>query len=252
MRSCSGPLAGRRLGSLANPRARFPPCDAHRGIFSRQWTGDAKQVAGGAGGFYANDRSPDSVLPRDGRRHPAAFPEPTQRRREHETKGEEMTIKRCRHTRTLSLAAAAIVVGGVAFATPSFGTGQTAVATALYTGIEIGAKRPDWKASLTVKGVSDAAVTNNTAIPGGSSGWHSHPGLSIVSVTQGAVWLYDADDPTCTPTIVAAGHGFVEAGDHVHILRNEGSIDARWTTTSIRPAGSAGRIDQPDPGHCAF
>jgi len=51
------------------------------------------------------------------------------------------------------------------------------------------------------------------------------------AVTQGAVWLYDADDPTCTPTVVSA---------------------ARWTTTAIRLAGSAARIDQPNPGNCPF
>jgi hypothetical protein len=157
-------------------------------------------------------------------------------------------------SRRIVWAAVGIVLscGAGALATPSFGTGQATIASALYTHIDVDAKRPDWKASLKVKGVSDVFVTSHSVIPGGYSGWHSHPGLSIVSVTQGAVWLYDADDPVCAPTIVPAGHGFVEAGDHVHILRNEGSVEARWTTTSIRPAGSAGRIDQANPGNCSF
>jgi len=147
----------------------------------------------------------------------------------------------------------AVLVSAVAvLATPSFGTSQMVVAHALYNDIKVDARRPDWKASLKVKGVSDVFVRNNSAIPGGHSGWHSHPGLSIVSVTQGAVWLYDGDDPSCTPTIVTAGHGFVEPGDHVHILRNEGPVEARWTTTAILPANAAGRIDQPDPAHCPF
>jgi len=138
-------------------------------------------------------------------------------------------------------------------ATPSSGITQTIVAHAEYTDIEAHANRlPEWGAFLKVKGVSDVFVQSNTGIPGASSGWHSHPGLSIVSVTQGMVSLYDADDPTCTPTIVTAGNGFIEAGDHVHILRNEGSVDAKWTTTAIRPAGSAARIDQPNPGNCPF
>jgi quercetin dioxygenase-like cupin family protein len=145
-----------------------------------------------------------------------------------------------------------LLPGAAALATPSFGTSQSTIASAIQTEIHIDAKRPDWKASLIVKGVSDVFVTSHSVIPGGFSGWHSHPGLSIVSVTQGAVWLYDADDPACAPTIVSAGYGFVEAGDHVHMLRNEGGIEARWTTTAIRPAGSAGRIDQPNPGNCTF
>jgi quercetin dioxygenase-like cupin family protein len=149
--------------------------------------------------------------------------------------------------------AAVLLCGAGALATPSFGTSQATVATALYTDIDIHAERlPEWRAFLKVKGVSDVVVTSHGILPGGYSGWHSHPGLSIVSVTQGALWLYDAEDPSCAPTIVPAGHGFVEPGDHVHIVRNEGSLEARWTTTSIRRAGSAGRIDQPNPGNCPF
>lgn len=151
----------------------------------------------------------------------------------------------------------ATLSAGVAFATDSYGITQVAVSIALYEGIDITAQRqgvegPGWRAKLKVTGFSDVAVTSNTAIPGAYSGWHSHPGLVIVSVTQGALSLYDADDPTCTATVVTAGNGFVEAGDHVHIVRNEGTVDAKWTTTAIRPAGAAARIDQPAPDNCRF
>ena len=113
-----------------------------------------------------------------------------------------------RRTIYASLLAVALS-NAAARATPSFGTSQTILAHAVYTDINIDAKRlPEWGAFLKVKGVSDVFVNSNSAIPGGFSGWHSHPGLSIVSVTQGAVWLYDADDPTCAPTIVPAGYGF--------------------------------------------
>jgi len=150
-------------------------------------------------------------------------------------------------------ALAVTLSGAAAPRTPSFGISQTILAHAVYPDINIDAKRlPEWGAFLKVKGFSDVFVNSNVAIPGAYSGWHSHPGLSIVSVTQGAVWLYDADDPTCTATVVSAGYGFVEAGDHIHILRNEGVVDARWTTTAIRPEGSAARIDQPNPGNCPF
>jgi quercetin dioxygenase-like cupin family protein len=155
--------------------------------------------------------------------------------------------------RVISLAVAVVLVGCVmAVATPSSGITQVMVGGGVYEDIDVDAKRPDWKAWLKVKGTSDVVVNSNTAVPGANGGWHSHPGLSIVSVVEGAVTLYDADDPACMPTVVTAGHGFVEAGDHVHVLRNEGNVQARWITTAIRPRGSAGRIDQPDPGHCPF
>ena len=150
------------------------------------------------------------------------------------------------------------VAAGLALATPSIGVTQVILANALYEGVNVAARRPPdgvdsgWKAILKITGSSDIFVNSNTAIPGANGGWHSHPGLSIVSVTQGAVWHYPAEDPNCTPTIITAGHGFVEPGNHIHLLRNEGTVDAKWTTTAIRPAGSPARIDQPAPGNCAF
>src|SRR2546423_10494694 len=89
-----------------------------------------------------------------------------------------------------------ILSGAAALATPSFGTSQSTLASSLHTTFDVDAKRPDWKGSLKVKGVSDVVVTSHSVIPGGYSGWHSHPCLSIVSVSHGAVWLYDAADPT--------------------------------------------------------
>jgi quercetin dioxygenase-like cupin family protein len=155
--------------------------------------------------------------------------------------------------RIVGAVVAAVLLGcALAMATPSFGITQILVGRAVYDEIDADAKQPGWKAWLKTKGMSDVNVNSNTAIPGANGGWHSHPGLSIVSVVEGAVTLYDADDPTCTPTLVTAGHGFVEPGNHVHLLRNEGTVEARWITTAIRPAGSAGRIDQPDPGNCRF
>jgi hypothetical protein len=128
----------------------------------------------------------------------------------------------------------AVLTSAGALATPSVGITQTIVAQAVYAPINAYAKRKGWHALLHVSGISDVLVRNNSAIPGAQTGWHSHPGLSIVSVTQGAVWNYDADDPSCTATLITAGHGFVEAGDHVHLLRNEGDIDALGNGTRRR------------------
>ena len=151
-----------------------------------------------------------------------------------------------------------VLAAGLALATQSIGVTQVIVANALYEGVNVAARTPPdgvdtgWKATLKITGSSDIFVNSNTAVPGANGGWHSHPGLSIVSVTQGAVWNYHAEDPNCTPTVITAGHGFVEPGNHIHILRNEGTVDAKWTTTAIRPAGSPARIDQPAPANCPF
>jgi quercetin dioxygenase-like cupin family protein len=149
------------------------------------------------------------------------------------------------------------VAAVLVWATPTTGITQVVLSLGLYDGINAAARlQPKdgdhgWRASLKVNGATDVAVNSNTAAPGASSGWHSHPGLSIVTVTQGAIWDYRAEDPNCKPRIITAGQGWVEPGNHVHLVRNEGAVEAKWTTTAIRPAGSQGRIDQPAPPHCA-
>jgi len=72
-------------------------------------------------------------------------------------------------------------------------------------------------------------------------------------VTAGAVTAYDGDDPSCTPTVYSKGMGFVDVGGgHVHVLRNEGSIEARTVVVQLIPAAATRRIDAPSPGNCAF
>jgi len=168
-------------------------------------------------------------------------------------------LKKLRFRRLVLVGALVLALAaGLALATQSIGVTQVIVANALYEGVNVAARRhpdgvdPGWKATLKITGASDIFVNSNTAVPGANGGWHSHPGLSIVSVTQGAVWNYSSEDPNCAPTVIMAGHGFVEPGNHVHLLRNEGTVDAKWTTTAIRPAGSPARIDQPAPPNCPF
>lgn len=144
----------------------------------------------------------------------------------------------------------ALIAAGSAIATPSFGLTIVQVAKALYGDFHIKAEKDGWEAELETKGLSDVVVNNVSLVPGASSGWHSHPGISFVSVTSGEVTLYDANDPNCSPIVVTAGFGFVEPGDHVHVVRNEETVNATFTYTAIRPAGSAGSIDQPRPAHC--
>jgi hypothetical protein len=47
--------------------------------------------------------------------------------------------------------------------------------------------------------------------------------------------------------------GFVDpGGDHVHILRNEGDVEAKTIAVQLIPADAARRIDVADPGNCHF
>jgi hypothetical protein len=73
-----------------------------------------------------------------------------------------------------------------------------------------------------------------------------------VVVKSGALTLYRGDDPSCTPQVFAAGSGFVDNGGDVHVVRNEGSVDAVVYVTSLIPQGAGRRIDEPSPGTCSF
>ncbi|HEV8671288.1 MAG TPA: cupin domain-containing protein [Candidatus Limnocylindria bacterium] len=107
-----------------------------------------------------------------------------------------------------------------------------------------------WQARINTKGESDVWVLENRIAPGGSFGWHSHPGPSVVVVKTGALTLYRADDPKCAPQVVEAGSGFVDAGGDIHVVRNEGSIEAVVYVMSLVPRAATRKIDQPRPGNC--
>jgi hypothetical protein len=152
-----------------------------------------------------------------------------------------------------------------AMATPPDGFTSTTIAQGQFGEIDAFNKFvqpgsiPDWKKKIIwrsrqkTKGLSDGYVLNNVWQPGGTTGWHSHLGHTLIIVTEGTVTQYQGDDPSCTPTVYTAGMTFVdEGGDHVHIIRNEGTVEAQVVAVRLIPAGQPGRIDKPDPGNCPF
>ena len=120
------------------------------------------------------------------------------------------------------------------------------------TDVNPGTPTQFWTARIKTKRSSDLHVLQNTIAPGGTFGWHRHPGPSLVIVKSGTATFYLANDPTCTPHVVPAGSGFVDQGHDVHIVRNEGSVDLVTVVVSLVPAGFERRIDEPNPGTCPF
>ena len=57
-----------------------------------------------------------------------------------------------------------------------------------------------WFLKTIVHGDSDVYVVQNTFPVGAHTGWHTHPGPSLVTVTAGTITAYEASDPTCTST----------------------------------------------------
>jgi hypothetical protein len=158
--------------------------------------------------------------------------------------------------------------GGTAGATPATAPGfkGTTLANATFGPIDSHmvslASKPHWRETLKTHGLSDLYVQQNTWDPNTcngctpSTGWHTHPGPSLVIVTQGSVTAYDGDDPTCTPhvyTANTANNSFVDPGDgHVHIIRDESGAPAQTIAVQLIPSGTQRRQDASDPGNCSF
>jgi uncharacterized RmlC-like cupin family protein len=111
-----------------------------------------------------------------------------------------------------------------------------------------------WLSWQKTKGLSDVYMQSNVFPPGASSGWHTHPGHSLIIVAAGTVTSYDGDDRECRPHVYTQGMGFVDpGGDHVHNIRNEDAVvEAQTIVVQLIPADAARRIDAADPGNCAF
>jgi len=150
----------------------------------------------------------------------------------------------------LVVVAAMAAYGGTVLATNASGVTSTLFAVGHFDEIQAKTLSSSWQARISTKGESDLYVLENRIAPGGTFGWHSHPGPSLVIVKTGALTLYRADDPNCAPEVVIAGSGFVDNGGDVHLVRNEGAVETVVYVTSLVPRGANRRIDEPQPSNC--
>lgn len=164
----------------------------------------------------------------------------------------------------LGLAVVLVALGltayaGAVMATPGTGFSGTTLAKSTFGNIfsHVHQKTPQfWNEVFQTQGPSDLYVQQNTWQPGASTGWHTHPGPSFITVTAGSVTVYEGDDPTCTPHVFTAGtanNSFVDiGGGDVHLIRNETGAVAQAVAVQFIPAGAGRRTEAPDPGNCSF
>ncbi len=98
---------------------------------------------------------------------------------------------------------------------------------------------------------TDVAVSNIGIAPGGSAGWHSHPGPVLVVVKSGTITRYSADNPGCAADVYGPGTSFFEHGGVVHNATNQGAEPVVAVATFLAPAGAALRIDAAKPDNCS-
>ena len=131
--------------------------------------------------------------------------------------------------------------------------GEIDVSSSFPRGLKAAENEQLWLSLQETKGPSDLYVQRNVWQPGGSTGWHTHPGRSLIIVERGTVTNYEGHDPECKPHVYKTGMTFVDpGGDHIHILRNEGAVEAKTIAVQFIPADAARRIDVADPGNCHF
>ena len=144
-------------------------------------------------------------------------------------------------------------------ATPQVGVTSVTLADGTLDEIDVFAKtdvnpgkpRDYWKTMLNTKGVSHVYIVSNSVAPGGSFGWHSHPGPTLVTVKSGTATEYEGKDQTCTPHIHEAGTTFIDPGEETgHLVRNDGSVPLVVIACRIVPEGFPMRNDLPNPGYC--
>jgi len=179
------------------------------------------------------------------------------------------------------LFSATIVVGAISYttkvlATPSAGGFKaTTIATGTFSEFDVfnqssknslpaGFPGDVWLSLQKTKGPSDLYVQSNVwpavnPVTGtiASTGWHTHPGHSLIILTSGTITEYMED---CTPHMYTFVQGqpaptLVDPGDgHVHIIRNEGSVPASTIAVQLvpfDPAKANRRIDAPAPATCS-
>ena len=122
-------------------------------------------------------------------------------------------MKRNARWALLSIGIAGVVM--VATGTPSLATppsGLTNVPLALGTNTSHGTFR--------LQSGTDFAMAQITVNPGGSSGWHSHPGGAIIIVKEGALTVHSAAGHRCRTTNYTAGQAFLERPGEVDDVLN--------------------------------
>ncbi len=153
-------------------------------------------------------------------------------------------------------AAAASIAAGVAMATPTIGAWYNVI---LATGtvnqdihaqahVAIPGTEEGFNVELETDGAANVIQQEIKFSPGGTTGWHNHPGVLLLSLAadSGPIDWYDAG---CAKHVYKAGDSWTE-GTKLHDVVNSSSLDAHFLVTYVVAKGIPKRTDQAAPA-CA-
>jgi quercetin dioxygenase-like cupin family protein len=152
---------------------------------------------------------------------------------------------------------AAAIIAGVALATPTVGAIFNNILTTgtanqdIHAHAHVAVPESDddgFSAELETQGASNFVVQDVIFSPGGTTGWHTHPGVLLLSLTadSGPIDWFDA---RCVKHVYQPGDSWTE-GTTLHDVVNSSSLNAHFVVTYVIAKGMNKRIDQPAPA-CA-
>jgi len=137
------------------------------------------------------------------------------------------------------MTASLLGIATIALATPSSGT---------ITPVIIATGSISKGMGLAVHPGTSTVVGQYTFGAHSSTGWHSHPGKTLVVVQSGTFTVYHDN---CRSFTYGPGESFVELPSSVHVGRNETDGDVQLGVVYFGvPIGGSPRIDQPQPDGC--
>lgn len=176
---------------------------------------------------------------------------------------------RMRTATLITLGAIAVPAAGVAIATEPSGLKTELLARGAAGEFRVQDETTDLE--LAARRATDVAVVRATLDPDGSTGWHGHPGPSIVVVKTGTVTMLEADgdDPhgdhrhgdrddaqergdhrRCSTKVFGPGSAFVHP-EHVHNFVNRTDAVTEFYVVYLVPAGAAPLLnDATAPARC--
>jgi quercetin dioxygenase-like cupin family protein len=104
---------------------------------------------------------------------------------------------------------------------------------------------------IRTRGPRDMLVTSISVDPGGTFGWHTHPGPVLVAVSAGTLTVYEPSHGRCVRSTVTAGDAFIENGGDIHLARNEETTPVQLNAIFLAPTGTSEFLmPAPEPAGC--
>lgn len=155
----------------------------------------------------------------------------------------------------IAIGALSPAVAGVAFATPP--SGLTSQLLARGAGGELRIHDHNTRLHLHAARPTDVAVVRATLDPGGSTGWHGHPGPSIVVVKTGTLTMYEPvhghfgrlGTRQCAASSFGPGTAFAHQAD-VHNFVNKSDVVAEFYVVYLVPEAAAPLLNDVPTAPC--